>query len=1043
MLDRQTIVMPFGQGVDTKTDPKQVVAGKLLELENGVFTTLKALRKRDGNVQLDNTVEGGGAITNGSGLATYGDELLLANGSELFSYVEGNDSWRSKGAFVSTQVGLNSVVRDGYTQSRPDAAVADNGLRAFAWQDSSGSTTIRYSIIDPATNQTIVSSALLTSTGIKPRVLCNGGTFLFYYYDISSQTLKLAQLSSGSPTLTPLAVSITNSAGGINTLDFNSPNYDCAVVGLSGGPEYIVLCFGNSTPGALGDTTVRVYSSLSPTVQFASQVQTGARSRAIAVFQVASGFVGDPAFIVAYATDNDSAPYTTNIAYNGFRVVQSPSPSIAGIVNDVITAGPFLSDDVRVITGCSTDLNVEGFELYWGGGSGPKTSRSVVDFNYVQSSTLNWRLGVIPFSRVFAYNGVSYLPVVHNSTLQSTYFVITGPGNIVAKALPGTAGPAPATYPGYTLTAPVLGAVASIDADTFLVPCTETANLGGAGFVSGTGVSSLTIDIDEPVHSFAHETLGNNLHFTGGFVQMYDGVNVVEHGFHLYPEDVTATGLTFGGSMDAGTYSYAVCYEWVDQQNNIHRSAPSTPVQVTIQVPTPPAPANQGSALIIIPYLQLTDKTGDRGVQVVVYRTVANGTILYRLSSLTAPNQNVIGGAFTFTYTDTANDSVLVSGTTAARPEMYTQPIASLATGELTVVPNYPAPPAKLIQLHRNRLWVVDSTKQLQLWYSKEVTIDAPVEFNDGFVKQIDPRGGPITALATVDDKLLVFKKDHIFFIVGQGPTATDQNNDLSDAILITTDVGCIDPRSVVGTPVGIMFQTAKGIYLIGRSLAVDYIGAPVEAYNSETVTSATLLNDKNQVRFTLGNGKTLVFDYFVSQWGVFTGQYAFDTVIWQGASTMLRTNGRVLKETPGVWTDAGSSYALKATTSWLSFTNVQGFQRVRRAQILGQWYSAHNLQVDVCVDFDDTVVQSVVVQPTTPSVFGGVSPYGSGTYGGTFQLYQWRIDLARQKTQAVKFTIQDLPTATAGEGMSLSSIAFEVGAKKGLNKVPAGQIFS
>jgi hypothetical protein len=143
------------------------------------------------------------------------------------------------------------------------------------------------------------------------------------------------------------------------------------------------------------------------------------------------------------------------------------------------------------------------------------------------------------------------------------------------------------------------------------------------------------------------------------------------------------------------------------------------------------------------------------------------------------------------------------------------------------------------------------------------------------------------------------------------------------------------------------------------------------------------------------------------------------------------------------VWTDAGSSYALKATTSWLSFTNVQGFQRVRRAQILGQWYSAHNLQVDVCVDFDDTIVQSAVVTPTTPSTFGGVSPYGSGVYGGTFQLYQWRIDLARQKTQAVKFTIQDLPTATAGEGMSLSSIAFEVGAKKGLNKVPAGQIFS
>jgi hypothetical protein len=50
MLERQKIVVPLAQGVDTKTDEKQVEAGKLLELENGVFTTLKSIRKRDGNV---------------------------------------------------------------------------------------------------------------------------------------------------------------------------------------------------------------------------------------------------------------------------------------------------------------------------------------------------------------------------------------------------------------------------------------------------------------------------------------------------------------------------------------------------------------------------------------------------------------------------------------------------------------------------------------------------------------------------------------------------------------------------------------------------------------------------------------------------------------------------------------------------------------------------------------------------------------------------------------------------------------------------------
>lgn len=55
-LERQVITMPLAQGVDTKTDDKQVVAGKLLELENGVFTRLKAIQKRNGYAALGRTI---------------------------------------------------------------------------------------------------------------------------------------------------------------------------------------------------------------------------------------------------------------------------------------------------------------------------------------------------------------------------------------------------------------------------------------------------------------------------------------------------------------------------------------------------------------------------------------------------------------------------------------------------------------------------------------------------------------------------------------------------------------------------------------------------------------------------------------------------------------------------------------------------------------------------------------------------------------------------------------------------------------------------
>lgn len=1034
MLDRQTITMPFGQGVDTKTDPKQVVAGKLLELENGVFTTLKALRKRDGNVALGNQILGSSqSVINGSGLATFGSELLIGDGSSIYSYNESENNWNSKGPFFSTQVTKNSIVQDSYNQSRPDGAIASNGLQLFAWQDSSGANTIRYCIIDSATEQTVVASTLLTSAGIKPRVIAGDGVFAIYFVETSPVRLSVATLPITSPLAPPVITPLTGTSGGTNALDTSTPIFDALRINDTLAGDVVFVAFSNGNTSGAGESTLRAYSASGITTTVLPQATFPYRMRSLSMFPVTITVgIGDVA--VAFSTDADIAPYTTSVRYVAFQVTSSNLLSSA----DQLIQGGLATISAFTITAAAPDTSQSYFEVYWSNPSSVGTG--VVKATVTNISTIaidsSWRKGVVLFARVFSCNNELFVPVVYNSTLQSTYFIISGGGNIIAKALPGTAGPSPIGYGGRSY--PVLASSSTVDVDTFLLPCTETANLGGAGFNTGTGVSSLTIDIDEPVHSFAHETLGKNLHFTGGFVQMYDGVNVVEHGFHLYPENINrAVGTS--GSMGPGTYQYSVCYEWRDQQNNIHRSRPS---QTLVEAIIPAGPSN-GSVELFIPYLQLTDKVGDRPVQIVVYRTTAGDSVFYRVSSLTSPSTNVVGGALTLSFTDTLNDTSLVQNNTAARPLLYNQWLVALNTGQLPVVANDPAPPAKLIQLHRNRLWVVDSTNPLQLWYSKQVTVDAPVEFSDEFVKQIDPRGGPISALATMDDKLLVFKDSRIFFVAGQGPTDTGEQDDLSDAIQITTDVGCIDPRSVVGTPVGVMFQSSKGIYLIDRSLAVSYVGAPVEAYNNETVTSALLLNDKNQVRFTLGNGKTLVFDYFVQQWGVFTGQYSFDTIIWQGAPVMLRTNGRVLKETPGVWTDAGSPYSLKLATSWLSFTNVQGFQRVRRAQILGQWYSPHNLQVDCCVDFDDTIVQSAVVQPTTPSVFGGVSPYGSGSYGGTLQLYQWRIDLARQKTQAVKFIIQDLPTATAGEGMSLSSIAFEVGAKKGLNKVPAGQIFS
>ena len=73
-LVKQTIDIPFGQGIDTATDERNVLPGKLLTLENGVFDKLGRVSKRPGLVDETPSPVGLAAPTGGT---------LYANDVEL------------------------------------------------------------------------------------------------------------------------------------------------------------------------------------------------------------------------------------------------------------------------------------------------------------------------------------------------------------------------------------------------------------------------------------------------------------------------------------------------------------------------------------------------------------------------------------------------------------------------------------------------------------------------------------------------------------------------------------------------------------------------------------------------------------------------------------------------------------------------------------------------------------------------------------------------------------------------------------------------
>ena len=241
------------------------------------------------------------------------------------------------------------------------------------------------------------------------------------------------------------------------------------------------------------------------------------------------------------------------------------------------------------------------------------------------------------------------------------------------------------------------------------------------------------------------------------------------------------------------------------------------------------------------------------------------------------------------------------------------------------VIENIGAPATAITTLFKSRLFLVDSEDKNLLWFSKQVIEAVPVEMSDLFTKYIAPTTsaqgatGPITALSAMDDKLIIFKKDAIYYITGTGPDNTGSNDDFSEPVFITSTVGCANPLSIVFSPRGLMFQSDKGIWLLGRDLSTSYIGADVEQFNASVVQSAVNVPATNQVRFTLSTGETLMFDYYYSQWATFIGVPAISSTLFQGFHTYINSFGQVYQESPGTYLDGSRPVLMSFTTSWIN----------------------------------------------------------------------------------------------------------------------------
>jgi len=1043
----QRVPIAFNRGLETKQDEKQVVPGALTVLENGVFTTPGEINKRNGLTSWSRTVLGSGSIASGSALCAYDDETLLFTGEDVYSRLQSTGSWLHRGRAVAAFPTTTSVLRNTYAQYNAVSAVS-GGLELYAWEDSR--IGVRCSVVDSNTGGVILSD-VVCSGGFDPlnagqracAVQCFAhadGLYVAYHrggdnINPGTSRLRYRRIALSSPSTlgeeTEFSTDVNIISGeqyGGGAIHRLGGTWD--ILPLAGSVYMVHASRNTGSTGVYGRIAISKFDG--PSLTYTTGVFPGGLSEPSNRARVAGGPVSawsDPSGNLWWAARSASlgGPFyggvvSTNLStvvtesIIGYLSLPARAPDSAG--------GVWLSGSTSRLYVALSGTNTLNVTQSLPGGAGYLISQNITD-RVIDSvtwgasqlpATASFARGVTLASKPFRRGNTHYVWTLHDSEMQPTYFLLDGSGSVVCKSHAGVAGnmtgnrclPAPAQLSGdvWTVAAGRKSAVLSVSGSLLSLP----------------GVSSIRVDFSTASVSFPSARLGRSLLTAGGLVSSYDRLGFTEHGFHLYPDlgrglgpgastadYYYAASSTLGnGDLTPGTYSYVATYEWIDNFGQVHRSVPSLPLTASL--------TGTGSITLRIPTLRLTSKEQRSPVFIGLYRTEPLGDVFYKVTSPLAPLWNT-SSIDRVSFRDTLSNAELIS-----REILYTD------SGEL---PNDPPPVARYLCTWKSRAWLAGLEDENVLRYSKLVDPDTAIGFSDLLEVRMDPYGGAITALAALDDKLVVFKEDAIHVVYpltgdgtpyGGGPDNTGTGGEFGQQVL-ATDVGCVSARSVVVTDAGVLFKSAKGIYLLSRQLQVRYVGAPVERYNDLEITSATLVAYANQVRFTTSTSVCLVYDYLVDAWTTFTNHQAAASTIEprSGRFALLRGDGTVAVDTSGSYTDDGAEVKLRLVTGWLSFAGLAGFQRVKRIQALGGYEGAHLLSASVAVDYGPPS-QEVTLDATR--VNGGSN------------MYLFDLHLQRQKCTALQLSLQDTPSGSAGRGLSLADMTVDVGVKEGAVKV-------
>lgn len=1034
-LQKQVIEVPFAKGVNQKSDPRWVPIGEQTSVINGKWTKTGSLRKRRGFTQVSKqsvTATGNGpALVSAAAVETYRQAPIVSDGANLYSYSAVTGALVYDDMLSECVATRRPVAQSTTGMLQMDCAVTTNGYAVSAYRavDVSGNTKNYATVIDVNSGVHIGANTILdTSTKAGLRCIAVGTDLWVLWTDSNGHILGSRFQTAGLPGTFQWAAPIALVTDQSSSATFTA--WDVAAV--DGLLHFVIAYQDNQATNHIHasrfDTNGTLVTSSNfligggtlPVLAFALRVTDG--ETCWLAYMVTNALTAADVHIVGL----DPTSLAVTVA-DTFLWTFSPVGNSGNIGVERVNG----TTCVVVASGLAADVTWQQFN----------TSAALVG---AQRSQPGYKLFSKPFrvpaSRFAGFTGGSdrvYANLLRTTdALNSTYSVVDldviNVSATAARARPvATVAPRAATALPTSITpsiVPISVSTANDNQFYTLVSVQESTTRVGAFLTTLDFVSQ---DRHQSVE------LGPCAYVAGGMPSVFDGAQVTEHGMIFSPPTPTANAVA-GGSVDVGQHQYAVVYKWANAAGELSRSAPAFSAQVTT------TGGNQTVHLSVAPY-SLTTKQDlanfwSPAVTFDVYRNTINDPATFlQLSSdsmETPSDPRTVGSV---TITDSVSDLTLSN---AANGILYT----------LGGVMGDECPPSlTALCTHKSRIFGVGDDG-ITLWYTKQYVPGFTPGFNDAFTLTVPEDGGVVTGLASLDDHLVVFKRDRIFTLYGSGPNITNANSDFTDFIRLGSDTGCTQARSVVVAATGVYFLSPQGIHLLSRSGDTVYVGKAVEdvVNNNPFCFAADIVPADSEIRWALAPSQTsttgvvVAYDYVQDAWSVH--QYydsdaalASSAVIGArapgGSWCWLSPNGQLNLESATSFLDGQQWVTLQCETAWIKAGGIAGWGRFWRGTLSMEQVTPAWITIDVATNYNDSYTQSLTFNDTTISTWTTPKAIAS-------------ILIGDQRTEAVRFRFTDaVPTDPSleigtGEGLRFLGANVEVGVKPGTKgtRLPSAQ---